>query len=108
MKKVILTDNTKIEKCTDSTTSQYIEAFRSSYEDAGAVRDLITADNSEVITVHNEDDTVAVTGSDLVLLSGCEIKEVTDGFVCIISLRNKTTEEKMQQQIEELQEAVLG
>ena len=108
MKYVILSDNTKIGNCTDSTTSQNIVALRNSYEEAGAVRDMINNDNSEVISVYNEDDTEVVTGSDLVLLAGCTIKEVADGYTCIISLRNKTTEEKMKEQIEELQETILG
>lgn len=107
MKYVILTDGTQIDNCTDSTTSQNIVVLRDTYALAGAVRDLFTDDNTSVIEVYEEDGTTSVIGSNLVLVSGCTISETTDGYTCVITLRGKTNEEKMQEEIAELQEIVL-
>ncbi len=108
MKYVILRDRTRIDNCNDSTTSNSIFAVRDSYEAAGAVRDLFNPENSSVIRVYNEDGTESVVGSDLVLQAGCRITEDGDKFVCEITTRVKTAEEKMQDEIAELQEVVLG
>lgn len=107
MKKVILADGTIIDNCTDSTTSNEIYALRSSYETAGAVRDLFTTTNSKTIEVQDEEGKIVTKGADLVLLDGCTITTTDDGYVCQIRTRIKTETEIMQDQIAELQEAVI-
>ena len=108
MKYVILADNTRINGCTDSTTSNAIYAERDSYEQAGAVRDLFTAENAAVIRVFNSDDTEAVAGANLVLLDGCKISAVSGKYVVEINTRYKTDTEVLTEEVAELQEAVLG
>ena len=107
MKKIILADSTIITNCTDSTTSNEIYALRSTYGEAGAVRDLFTAENSKVITVTDENDTVITKGTNLVLLDGATITPADDGYVCQIKTRVKTETEIMKDEIAELQEAII-
>lgn len=107
MKYVILADGTRIDNCNDSTTSNSIFAVRDSYAAAGLVRDNFNSENSSVVRVFNSDDTEDTVGSDLVLLPGCIITEDGANFVCQITLRAKTDNEKMQDEIAELQEAIL-
>ena len=105
---VILADGTKIENCTNSTTSNSVFAVRNSYSAAGAVRDQFTAENAKVITVYDDEDQETTSGADLVLIPGCKITEDGENFVCEIDTRVKTNEEKMQDEIAELQEAILN
>lgn len=107
MKKVVLKDGTVIENCTDSTTSNEIYALRKSYEEAGAVRDCFTSENSKTITVKSENDEVITVGADLVLLDGCSINPTEGGYVCAIKTRVKSEMEKMKDEIAELQEIVI-
>lgn len=108
MKYVILADNTRIDNCSDSTTSNEIFAVRNSYEEAGAVRDLFTDENSIVVCVYDEQDQLVTKGSNLVLVSGAVIEEQNDKFICAITTRGKSEIETIKDEITELQEAVLG
>lgn len=111
MKLVVLTDGTRIENCADGTSANTIMAVRDSYGNAGAVRDLFTAENSKVIKVYNvvgEEETLESTASDRVLIAGATISENGDEFICTINTRVKSETEKMQDEIAELQEAILG
>lgn len=108
MKTVKLLGGITIENCSDSTTSNAIYAERGSYGEAGAVRDLFTSENSDVVKVYQNGEVVD-TGADLVLLPGCSITNPSeDVFVCEVTLRTKSDTEKMQEEIAELQEAVIG
>ena len=108
MKKVILKDGTQINNCTDSTTTNEIYALRESYEQAGAVRDLFTAENASVIEVQDSEGEVITRNANLVLIDGATINPSDDGFVCVIKTRVKTETEIMKDEIAELQEAVIG
>lgn len=108
MKKVILTDGTIINNCTDSTTSNEIYALKDSYGDAGAVRDLFTTKNSSTIVVKDENDDIVAKGINLVLMNGATIIPENDKFICIIKTRIKTETEIMKDEIAELQEVVIG
>lgn len=108
MKYVILADSTRIDNCTDSTTSNEIFAVRNSYEEAGAVRDLFTDENSTVIYVYDSNDQLVTKGSNLVLISGASITEQNGKFICAITTRVKTEMETIKDEITELQEAILG
>lgn len=107
MRKVILADGTLIPNCTDSTTSNEIFALRNTYEEAGAVRDLFTPDNSLRIEVKNENDETVVLGTDLILLEGATLSSTGTGVICTITTRVKTELEKMQDEISELQEVII-
>lgn len=108
MKYVILADNTRIDNCNDSTTSNSVFAIRDNYGDAGDVRDLFTAENATVIKVFNENDEEVTKGVDLVLLPGVKLTESEDGkIICEIDTRIKTEMEKIQDEIAELQEAII-
>lgn len=108
MKYVILADGTRIDNCNDSTTSNSIFAVRSSYEEAGAVRDLFTAENSTVIKVYNDKDEEQVIGADLILLDGAKLTVNGEDVICEITTRVKTEMEKVHDEITELQDAVIG
>lgn len=109
MKYVLLADGTRIDNCSDSTTSNSIFAVRSSYGDAGAVRDLFNNKNTAVIRVYNEaTDTESTVGADLVLIPGCTITEDSGTFVCEISTRVKTEMEKINDELHEIQDVLLG
>ena len=107
MKIVVLTDGTRIEGCSDSTTVNSVLAVRETYEAAGAVRDLFTDENSGAIRILNSDGTEYTTGSGLKLLDDAALRATVDGVICEISLRNKTEIEILQDQIAELQEAII-
>lgn len=108
MKYVILLDGTRINDCNDSTTSNSIFAVRDTYEEAGAVRDLFNINNAKAIKVFEEGtDAEVAFGSDLVLIPGCTITEDGEKFVCEITTRIKTEVEKLQDQINELQDVVI-
>ena len=103
MKYVLLSDGTRIDDCTDSTTSNSIFAVRGTYEAAGAVRDLFTSENSTEISVYDvSTDEKVVEGIDLILVDGCEIHVDGDDIVCEITTRTKTTEEKLLDEIDKL------
>lgn len=110
MKLVVLTDGTRIENCADGTSANTIMAVRDSYGNAGAVRDLFTAENSKVIKVYDvgEEETLESTAPDRVLIAGATISENGGNFICTINTRVKSDTEKMQDEIAELQEAILG
>lgn len=108
MKYVILADGTRIEGCTYSTNPENITVQRDSFGEAGAVRDLFTDSNSSVIKVYDDETEAApIVGTNLVLLPGAEL--VSDGgyFFCMIKLRVKTKDELINEQIAELQEAII-
>ena len=105
---VILTDNTKIQHCTDATTTDYICVEASSYEKAGKERDKFNLENSQAIQVYNAvDDSLIESAGDLVLNPGCTITENGGKFCVAITLRTKTEMELMHEEIGELQEVVL-
>lgn len=107
MKKVILADGTVIENCTDSTTTNEICALRANYAEAGAVRDSFNADNAVAIEVQDESGQVIIKAGDLVLLDGATLEKQNDGVVCKVQTRVKSDVEKMQDEIAELQEAII-
>ena len=113
MRYIILADDTRIDNCTDSTTSNSISVVATSYQRAGKIRDSFTDENSRVIKVYNaENDDLLETGADLILIEGCRIYEQkvedTTQCVCVIATRNKTNEEKLNDRITDLEEAVIG
>lgn len=111
MKLVVLKDGTRIENCADGTTANTIMAIRDSYGNAGAVRDLFNADNTKVLKIYDvteEGEEFVTTSANRVLVGGTTITEGEDGFVCAINTREKSITEKMQDEIAELQEAILG
>ena len=108
MKSVLLTDGTRIINCSEATTSDSIYIVRDSYEAVGAIRDLFTDNNTNVIIVYDENEQEVNKGIDLILLHGSNIIENEDSIICEVKLRTKTEIEKMQDQITELQEAVIG
>lgn len=107
MKTVILSDGTRIDGCSDSTTVNSVLAIRETYGEAGAVRDLFTDKNTGAIRILNEDGSVYATGNSLKLLDDATLRATVDGVICEITLRNKTELEVMQDQISELQEAII-
>lgn len=108
MKYVILADGTRIDNCNDSTTVNSIFAVRDSYGNAAAVRDLFSSANAKNITVYDEEDKVVTSGADLVLVDGVSVAPGNSGFVAEITTRVKSHDEIIEDQIAELQEAVLG
>lgn len=109
MQYVILADDTRIDNCNDSTTSNSIFAVRSNYSEAGAVRDLFNSINATVVRVYNEKGEETAIGSDLVLVPGAILTENGDGTVtCEITTRVKTEMETMHDQISELQDIIVG
>lgn len=108
MKYVILADGTRIDNCSDSTTSNEIFAIRNSFANAGAVRDFITEENVAVVTVYNDKNEKVAEGSDLVIDGNTSLYGEEENITCQIRTRMKTNEEKMQDQIAELQKAILG
>ena len=108
MKYVVLADGTRIDNCNDSTTPNEIYVIRETYGEAAAVRDLFTAENASVIRVYNSNDILDSVGSDLVLEDRANLFPSVEGIICNIIVRAKTNEEKMQDEIRELQDVVLG
>lgn len=107
MYKVVLSDGTVINNCLEGTTSDHIVAYGSTNAEAAAAADLITSENSDAITVLDENDKIVVSAGDLVLLPGATLSESGEGFTCTISLRHKTHDELVDEQIAELQEVVI-
>lgn len=108
MRHIILSDNTRIDNCSNSATAHNIVAIRDTYEEAGAVMDLFTSENSETIKVYDENDTLVETGINLKLLDNVTIMKSNDKIQIEILLHDKTEIELLQDQIAELQEAVIG
>ena len=108
MRYVVLADGTRINNCSASTTSHAILALRDTYEEAGAVRDLVTDEGAETVVVYNDDETVVETGTNLKLVDGANLLPSGDKILCEISFRDKTEIEILQDQIAELQEVVIG
>lgn len=108
MRYVILGDGTRIDNCSNSTTSHSILALRDTYANAGAVRDIITQEAAEVVKVFNEDDTVVETGTNLKLVDGANLIVSGEDIICEITLADKTEIEILQDQIAELQEVIIG
>ena len=114
MRYVLLADNTRIDGCNDSTTSNSIFAVRDTYEDAGAVRDLFTSENAQVIRVfapaeeEGGEDVEMVVGSNLVLLDGAKLTKNADGkFVCEIDTRVKTEMELINDRLTDVEDIVV-
>ena len=104
---LLLKDNTRINNVSPSSSPTEIVIIRDSYETAGAVRDLFNLSNSSVIRLYNENGTKADSAADLILLGGCELIVSQEGVLCKVSLRYKTTDEKLQDEIVELQDAII-
>lgn len=108
MRKVVLKDNTKITNCTDSTTTNEIIVLRDTYAEAGAILDTVTPESASVIKVYDEKNELVAEGADLVLIDGGKLDKVENGVTVTFTTRVKTQTEKMQDEIEELQEAIIG
>lgn len=106
MKYIKLADNTIIAGCSDSTTAYEIEIVRDTYEAAGIEADKINDFNISAISVYNELDELTTKGINLIL-SSISINECDDYAIAHIRTRNKTQTETMQEEIAELQEAVI-
>lgn len=108
MYKVILFDGTEITNCLDGTTSDVIRHGGETYAEAASVMDIIRDENASVIRVEDEDGTVISSSGNLALIPGGTLEVDTAGNkVCIINLRHKTEMEIIQDQIAELQEAII-
>lgn len=108
MRKVVLLDGTVVDNLSDSTTANSIVAERPTYGEAGAVRDLFTPENSKTIRILNEQDEEVAVGANLILLGGCKIDDFGSIKRATIETRYKTPTELMQDEIVELQEAIIG
>lgn len=108
MKKVVLKDGTEIFNCLDSTTSNEIVFARTTYAEAGAVFDLVNDVNASSIQVFDEEDKLITKGADLILLHNFTLDKKDDDIIGTFKTRVKTSMEKMQDEIVELQEAVIG
>ncbi len=102
-----LADNTIIENISASSTPYSIIAIRETYGDAGAVRDNLTVENSTSITIFNDNDEEVAIGSELMLLDDVTLRKSTDGIIVEVKTRDKTDIEKLQDQIIELQDAII-
>lgn len=102
-----LADGTVIQNCAEGTTSDNIIHTGETYADAVSIMDDVTAENTSTIRVYNADDEVVTVGTDLVLNEGATIGETDDYKFCTITLRHKSEMELMQDQISELQEAII-
>ena len=107
MRYVILTDGTRINDCSNSTTGHAILALRDTYEEAGAVRDAVTDENAETVKVFNDDGTEIETVFNLKLVDGASLLPSGNKIQCEITFRDKTEIEILQDQIAELQEAII-
>lgn len=109
MRYIILADGTTIDNCRDDTTFNDIYVVRDSYEDAAAVRNIFTKENSTVIRIYDNEDHEIGHSADLVLNDGCDIFENYDktGFICHIRTRYKDILDTILEQISELQDVVL-
>lgn len=107
---VILADGTRIDNCTETTTSNEIYAVRDSFAAAAAVMDLFTKDNCKTVQVFNENNELVTMGSDLSLNPGMDIHHEEDApdYIACVTLRNKSEMEVLQDQIAELQDAVIN
>ena len=108
MKYVILADGTRIDNCIDSTTSNDIFAFGSTASMAASVLDVVTEENAAIIEVYDASGALTAKGTNLVLLPGGDINKAEDGFICHFRTRQKTHDEIVDDEIAELQEAILG
>jgi len=108
MKKVVLKDGTEILNCLDSTTSNEVIFIRPTYEEAGAVLNSVTPENAAIIKVYSDNETLLTQGTDLILLPNYILSQESDGVIASFRTRVKTAIEKMQDEIVELQEAVIG
>lgn len=108
MKAVILADGTRIENISDSSTADAILAIRANYAEAGAVRDIFTDANTSSFEIVDENGQKIVSASFIKLLPGAELIESADGIICQTNFRAKTDIEKLQDQITELQDVVIG
>ena len=107
MRTVILADDTRIENCSDSTSVNSVVAVRGTYSEAGAIRDLFTEENSSIIRIEDHEGNLVASSGSLVLLPGVSIRDTAGGVIVEVNLRNKTELEIMQDQITELQEAII-
>lgn len=108
MKTIFLTDGTTIGNCIDSSSPNDIFALRNTYEEAGAVRDLFTDENSGAVRVVDDVTGEEETKGNLLLLPGCDLILSADGILCEIHLRSKTEIEILSDEVAELQEAIIG
>ena len=107
MRTVILADDTRIENCSDSSSVNSIIAVRGTYGEAGAIRDSFTEENSGVIRIEDEEGNPIASSGSLILLPDVTLRETAGGVIVEVRLRNKTEMELMQDQIAELQEAII-
>lgn len=107
---VLLADGTRIDNCTENTTSNEIYAVRDSFAAAAAVMDLFTKENCRTVQVFNERDELVTMGTDLSLNPGMDIHHEEDApdYIACVTLRNKSEMEVLQDQIAELQDAVIN
>lgn len=104
---VILFDGTRIDNCLEFTTSDTIVHAGETYSDAVSILDVITPQNAKVVRVYNGDNLEVAHGGDLVLNPGGSLGE-SDGYkTCTVTLRAKTRDELLDEQISELQDAIL-
>ena len=106
--KVVLKDGTTITGCTDSTSCNGVYIKRNNFANAGVELDKINSENVKEIKVYNDEDELIDSAVDLVF-SGYFIDSYEEnGVVVVFTTRAKTNEEKMQDEIAELQEAIIG
>lgn len=102
-----LTDGTIINNCAEGTTSDTIIHTGETYADAVSILNDMTEDNSSSIRVYNENDEEVASGGNLVLNDTATVGTEDGAKVCVVTLRHKTNEEIMQDEIAELQEAII-
>lgn len=104
----LLTDGTRVEGLSASSTASSLLAIREDYGKAGAVRDLFTKENSGTVRLFNDDGSEAGVGTNLKLMDGATLRQSLDCVLCEITFTFKTELEILQDEITELQDAIIG
>lgn len=107
MRSVILADDTRIDNISDSSSADAILAIRENYGEAGAVRDLFTAENSTSFKILDEKGEEVVVAGEVVLLDGAQLYPTEGGVIAQINFRPKTDVEILQDEVKELQDVVI-
>lgn len=109
MRYVKLSDGTTIRDCSDATTCFEIFAIRDTAADAASVSEVITNDNCRNIKVFDQDsETLISSATNLKRDPGCRVEELGDKYVCWIMLSSMSRLDIVEEEIAELQEAIIG
>ena len=102
-----LTNGTTINNCTEETIPNNIVHVGETYADAVSILNEMTEENTSSIRVYNENDELVSSEGNLVLSNSAVVINKGEYKTCTVTLRRKSEMEVMQDQISELQEAII-